>query len=218
MFELGSKQGIVMKNSGFKFSGTVLVYATFVVSLLLLYMIIDESYITETSRLFLRITGRLGLLMFFISFGASALDRIFTSNWTAYLVRNRRYLGISTAIILWSHFLVILSLSFTAPLWFEASVPWYILFPGSVTFILVGLMALTSNNAAQRKLGARTWKGLHLLGGYAALASFVGEYVLVLYLQPILLPDYVFEVKNSLILTYGLFFVPLLLLFLRIKK
>ena len=50
------------------------------------------------------------------------------------------------------------------------------------------------------------------------MASFIGEYVLVLYLQPFLLPDYVFEVKNSLVLTYALFTVPWLLLFLRMKK
>ena len=148
-----------MKKGTFEFSGASIVYLTFVGSLLLLYLILDGSDITETSRLFLRVSGRLGMFMFFISFGASALHRVFKSDWTAYLVRNRRYLGISTAIVLWCHFLVILSLSFTAPAWFEVSVPWYILYPGSVTFTLVGLMALTSNNTAQRKLGSRAWKG-----------------------------------------------------------
>ena len=49
--------------------------------------------------------------LFFISFGASALHRIFKAGWTTYLIRNRRYYGISTAIVLWAHFLVILSLS-----------------------------------------------------------------------------------------------------------
>jgi DMSO/TMAO reductase YedYZ heme-binding membrane subunit len=160
----------------------------------------------------------MGMGLFFVSFGASVLHRIFKAGWTAYLIRNRRYYGISTAIVLWSHFLVILSLSFTAPAWFEASVPWFILFPGSATFVLVGLMALTSNNSAVKMLGGKTWKRLHLVGGYLALSSFIGEYVLVLYLQPILLPDYEFAVKNSTVLVYSLFAVPLLLLYLRLRK
>ena len=78
-------------------------------------------------------------------------------------------------------------------------------------------MALTSNNFAVRKMGARSWKTLHLVGGYMALASFVSEYLLVLYMQPILLPDYVFVTANSPVLAYSLFAVPLLLLYLRLR-
>ena len=207
-----------MKNNKAWFSGPTIVYATAVATAIVLYLIIDGADIVESSRTFLRVSGRVGMGLFFVSFGASALHRIFEAGWTTYLTRNRRYYGISTAIVLWAHFLVILSLSSTAPAWFEASVPWFILFPGSVTFVLVGLMALSSNNFAVKKLGSKAWKRLHQLGGYLALSSFIGEYVLVLYLQPILLPDYVFEVKNSTVMVYTLFSVPLLLLYLRLSK
>jgi DMSO/TMAO reductase YedYZ heme-binding membrane subunit len=178
---------------------------------------LDGSNITESSRAYLRVSGRVGMGLFFVSFGASALNRIFEAGWSKYLVRNRRYYGISTAIVLWSHFLVILSLSVTASEWFKESAPWYILYSGTGTFILVGLMALTSNNFAVRKMGARRWKTLHLVGGYMALASFVSEYLLVLYLQPILLPDYEFVTANSPVIAYVLFAVPLLLLYLRFR-
>jgi DMSO/TMAO reductase YedYZ heme-binding membrane subunit len=209
---------LAMKNNSSWFSGPLIVYVTTVATAIILYLMLDGSDITESSRAFLRVSGRVGMGLFFISFGASALHRIFKAGWTTYLIRNRRYYGISTAIVLWAHFLVILSLSSTAPAWFEASVPWFILFPGSVTFVLVGLMALSSNNFAVKKLGSKAWKRLHQLGGYLALSSFIGEYVLVLYLQPILLPDYVFEVKNSTVMVYTLFSVPLLLLYLRLSK
>ena len=207
-----------MKNNKAWFSGPTIVYATAVATAIVLYLIIDGADIVESSRTFLRVSGRVGMGLFFVSFGASALHRIFEAGWTTYLTRNRRYYGISTAIVLWAHFLVILSLSFTATEWFEESAPWYILYSGTATFIMVGLMALTSNNFAVKKMGAQGWKILHLIGGYLALASFVGEYVLVLYLQPILLPDYVFEVKNSTVMVYALFAVPLLLLYLRLRK
>jgi DMSO/TMAO reductase YedYZ heme-binding membrane subunit len=207
-----------MNNNKVWFSGPTIVYTTAVVTAIALYLIIEGSDIVESSRTFLRVSGRVGMGLFFVSFGASALHRIFKAGWTTYLTRNRRYYGISTAIVLWAHFLVILSLSFTATEWFEESAPWYILYSGTGTFIMVGLMALTSNNFAVKKMGAQGWKILHLIGGYLALASFVGEYVLVLYLQPILLPDYVFEVKNSTVMVYALFAVPLLLLYLRLRK
>jgi len=200
------------------FSGPTVVYATTVATAIALYLIIDGSDIVESSRTFLRVSGRVGMGLFFISFGASAMHRIFKAGWTTYLIRNRRYYGISTAIVLWAHFLVILSLSVTASEWFEESAPWYILYSGTGTFIMVGLMGLSSNNFAARKMGARAWKTLHLVGGYMALSAFVGEYVLVLYLQPILLPDYEFAVKNSMVGTYALFAVPLLLLYLRLRK
>jgi DMSO/TMAO reductase YedYZ heme-binding membrane subunit len=77
---------------------------------------------------------------------------------------------------------------------------------------------LSSNNFAVKKMGAKAWKTLHLVAGYMALSAFVGEYVLVLYLQPILLPDYVFVVKNSTVMVYSLFSIPLLLLYLRLRR
>jgi sulfoxide reductase heme-binding subunit YedZ len=207
-----------MNNNKVWFSGPTIVYATTVATAIALYLIIEGSDIVESSRTFLRVSGRVGMGLFFISFGASALHRIFKAGWTRYLISNRRYYGISTAIVLWAHFLVILSLSFTASEWFEESAPWYILYSGTGTFILVGLMALSSNNFAVKKMGAKAWKTLHLVGGYMALSAFVGEYVLILYLQPILLPDYEFETANSPVMAYALLAVPLLLLYLRLAK
>lgn len=201
-----------------RFAGPTIVYALSAVFLLTMGLIIDGADITESCRLFLRVSGRAAMFLLVISFGASGLHRLFKAQWSQYLLRNRRYFGISTGILLWLHFLVILSLSVTAPAWFEASVPWYILYPGSVTFILVGLMALTSNSYSQQALGLVTWKRLHLLGGYAALASFISEYVLVLYLQPLILPDYEFVTANSPVLAYSLFLVPVTLLYLRLRK
>jgi len=211
-------KGELAMNNKIWFSGPTVVYATAAATVIILYLMLGGSDIIESSRAFLRVSGRLGMGLFFISFGASPLHRIFKAGWTTYLIRNRRYYGISTAIVLWAHFLVILSLSVTASEWFKESAPWYILYSGTGTFILVGLMALSSNNFAVKKMGPRAWKTMHLVGGYMALASFISEYVLVLYLQPILLPDYVFVVKNSTVLVYSLFAVPLLLLYLRLRK
>ena len=74
------------------------------------------------------------------------------------------------------------------------------------------------NNAAVRKMGTQRWRTLHLVGGYTALSAFAYEYVLVLYLQPIILPDYEFVTANSVVMAHLLLAVPLLLLYLRFRK
>ncbi len=133
---------------------------------------------------FLRITGRIGLALFISSFGASTLQRIFRANWTRFLIVHRRYLGISTALILWAHVTVILSLVGFEAGWQEKNAPLDILVPGGSIFVLVGLMALTSNSLSQHQLGKKNWKRLHTVGGYAALGGFIYEYVLQLFLIP----------------------------------
>ena len=207
-----------MKTTRYTIAGPTIVYLTLVACAVALYVMLDSGDILDSSRAYLRLNGREGMGIFFVSFGASALHRLLNAGWTRYLLKNRRYYGISTAIVLWSHFLVILSLSVTASEWFRDGAPWYILYPGAVVFILVGLMALTSNNFAVNKIGSGHWRTLHLVGGYLALSAFAYEYLLILYLQPIILPDYVFATANSKVLAYLLLSVPLLLLFLRLRK
>ena len=78
-----------MKNNKAWFSGPTIVYAMAVATAIALYMIIDGSEIVESSRTFLRVSGRAGMGLFFISFGASALHRIFKAGWTRYLIHDR---------------------------------------------------------------------------------------------------------------------------------
>jgi methionine sulfoxide reductase heme-binding subunit len=211
-----------MRNYAINLQGPTIVYAMTIITLLTLYFVIPGLFtevptdITSDSRLFLRISGRAGLLLLLVSFCARPLHTILPCPATRYFLRNRRYLGISTAMVLWAHYLVLLSMSLTSPDWFKDGVPWFLLLPGSIIFILIGIMALTSNNTFQEKLGIKCWQKIHLLGGYAAASAFVGEYLLVLYIQPMLMPDYQFDVKVSPLLYYALLAVALSIFFLRL--
>jgi len=140
---------------------------------------------TANIKLFLRITGRLAMLLFILSFGARPLHAILKTRFTAYLMQNRRYLGLSTALILVIHLGGIGLFALENSVLFEAEAPWYILAPGALVYLLVILMAVTSTNIAQKKLGMYKWKLLHTVGGYSALGAFVYEYVLI-----VLKPDY----------------------------
>jgi len=211
-----------MGDKSLSLSGPSIVYLVIVSVISVLYVTFNGSLayeiseVTNNSRYYLRMTGRAGMVLLLLSFCASPLHKLFKSSWTQYLLRNRRYIGISTVIVLWSHFLVILSLHLTDAAWFEENVPLFILIPGAVTFICVGIMGLTSNDYSQKKLGRTTWKKIHLVGGYLAAVSFVSEYVLVIWLQPFLLPNYHFESADSPLLQYFLLSVALLIVYLRL--
>ena len=143
--------------------GPRIIYLTVAIVMVIQLFALQAPTWPEGAHQFLRLSGRLGLALFIFSFGASTLNRLLHSVWTRYLIANRRYLGISTAIVLWAHFATILSLIAFNAGWQEVYAPLWILIPGSSTFVLVGLMALTSNKSAQRRLGLKNWKGLHLI-------------------------------------------------------
>ncbi len=73
---------------------------------------------------------------------------------------------------------------------------------GGIVYALVALMALTSNDAAQQRMG-RWWRRLHWLGVTAVLLTFTQSYVLRLFE-----PDYFWT---------GAIFAPLALLALAIR-
>jgi methionine sulfoxide reductase heme-binding subunit len=212
-----------MRNYTINFQGPAIVYSMTAITLLTLYFVVPGLFtqtpteITSDSRLFLRISGRAGLLLLLVSFCARPLYTFLPCRITHYFLRNRRYFGISTAIVLWAHYLVLLSMSVTSPDWFKDGALWFLLVPGSIVFILIALMALTSNNTSQEKLGIKLWQRIHLLGGYSAATAFVVEYILVLYVQPILMPGYQFDVSVSPILYYAFFAIALSIFFLRLS-
>ena len=164
--------------------GPRIVYLCTAVVIGLFFFVFQAGGWPESAHQFLRVSGRLGLALFVTSFGASSLNRLFHAGWTRYLLANRRYLGISTAVTMWAHFATILTLMAFESGWKEVNAPLMVLLPGTTVFVLIGLMALTSNDTAQQRLGRQRWKLLHLAGGYAALGAFIFEYVLQLFLTP----------------------------------
>ncbi|WP_417449315.1 ferric reductase-like transmembrane domain-containing protein [Kordiimonas sp.] len=110
----------------------------------------------------MRPTAQMGFVLFFFAFTASSLARLAPGPGPKFLMRNRRYIGLSFALIHFAHGAIVLSnLALT-----DASRGILELMVGGFAYLLLGLMALTSNNAAVRKLGAKRWKLLHKVGSY----------------------------------------------------
>ena len=132
---------------------------------------------TETGlRLVIRATARTSLALFLAAFLASTLRRRWPTAATAWLLQNRRYVGLAFATSHLLHLLAILALRDGYPQTF-ADVPAVTLVVGGGGFVVVALLAATSSDAAVRWLGGRAWTRLHRFGLYYLWVVFTITYL-----------------------------------------
>lgn len=113
----------------------------------------------EGWRFAARWSGRISYPLFLIVFMASSAARLFPSGWTGAWLRDRRWWGLGFAACFGLH--VVALVIFNA---LRGRFPPAGLFDlGVLACALLLMMALTSTNAAQRRLG-RAWKWLHRAG------------------------------------------------------
>ena len=108
-------------------------------------------------------TADVAFILFALAFAASSLARLLPNAGTRFLLRNRRYLGLGFAMVHFTHLaLVLSSITLVAG---QAREPGTLV-PGAIAYLLLALMAVTSNDASVRRLGPRRWKQLHKFGSY----------------------------------------------------
>jgi len=118
-------------------------------------------------------TAWLALALFIMAFTASSIQILWPGTYGRWAMKNRRYIGLSFALVHFVHAgLVLSNLIFT-----EASRTAPVLTGGGLAYVFLGLMALTSNNASVRKLGAKNWKRLHKIGSYYIWMIFMATTV-----------------------------------------
>ena len=122
-------------------------------------------------------TGRSSLVLFSMAFVASSVQRLWPSSLSQWMLQNRRWIGLSFASSHGIHLALILAMSLDFPDPFLSQQPagkWLV---GGVAYLLIALVALTSTNAAQRWMGMKHWKRLHVIGSYWIWAEFALTYV-----------------------------------------
>jgi DMSO/TMAO reductase YedYZ heme-binding membrane subunit len=125
------------------------------------------------ARMVIRATARTSLLLFVLAFTASSLARLRPSAATAWLLRNRRVLGLSFAFSHLLHACAIAAFAALDPEGFHAvtALPNYI--GGGLGYLFIIAMAATSFDRAVVWLGGRRWTLLHTTGAYAIWLVFV---------------------------------------------
>jgi DMSO/TMAO reductase YedYZ heme-binding membrane subunit len=127
---------------------------------------------TEGWQLAARWTARAGFPLLILTYSASSLARLWPGPETRALLRERRYWGLGFAACHMIHLaalIAFLRLSGTQR-------PLPTLLGGGLAYVLLIAMALTSTDAAMRRLG-KGWKRLHTFGIHWLWFIFAFSYV-----------------------------------------
>lgn len=119
-----------------------------------------------------RFTARFSFLWFVAAWSASALATLWPGGWRSVLMRRRRAVGLAFAAAHTVHLaaLLVAVLAFANPRSLTSIVG------GGLGYVLVALMALTSNDWWVRRLSPRTWRALHATGAWAIAGIFAFSY------------------------------------------
>ena len=144
----------------------------------------------EQAELAARWTARAALPMFLVTYLASSLYRLNPTDTTRGILRRRRQWGLGFALTHTIHLAALLvNILVFAPRTFAS------LIPGGFAYVMIYIMALTSNDASVRALG-KNWKRLH---------SFGIHYIWLIYTAA-----YSTRIFKPETMTAGLAFAPLL--------
>lgn len=128
----------------------------------------------ETVKRALRATARTSVVLFLFAFAASSLRRLWPNRATGWILRNRRYVGVSFALSHFVHLGLIASLAHFTPDRFTGNPAGLI--PGFAAYLFLAAMTATSFDRTAAWLGKVWWRRLHLTGSWWIWAVFTGNY------------------------------------------
>ena len=161
-----------------KFDGWRVTRWASVALLLMVALVLFASGWNEDSlRLVVRSTARTSFGLFLLAFSASSLCRLWPASSTRWMLRNRRYIGVSFAVSHFLHLGALASLALAFPQPFLAEQSMAAVLGGALGYAFIAAMALTSSDGAQAWLGRRWWRRLHLVGSYYVWGIFAQSYL-----------------------------------------
>jgi len=124
----------------------------------------------------IRWSAKISFTFFCFAFAASGIHHVFSSSFSEWLLKNRKYLGISFALIHLIHlgWIVLLQLSYH-PVFNNADI--MSLAGGGLAYFFVVLLLLTSFDTVKRRISDKIWKRLHLIGCAWILIVFSSSYL-----------------------------------------
>jgi hypothetical protein len=113
-------------------------------------------------------TARAGVILFSLAFSASSVYRLWSEHqWTRWLSRNRRYLGITFALVQTIHLGMVITFASMAPEVYTVAGGWWgNAYLAGLAQAFVIAMGLTSFDRPAAWLGQARWSVLHKVGGY----------------------------------------------------
>jgi sulfoxide reductase heme-binding subunit YedZ len=144
-------------------------------------MILVDGFKIPTLMAELTVLTRVSSLIFILIFIARPLHDLLGTKWTAWLVANRRYLGLSFAAWHLMHWPILASvLAIEGPATFWKYTHSYLI-PATTVLLVITFMAATSSDRAVRWLGKPLWSTLHTIGLYLIWGWMVRNYIVMMH-------------------------------------
>lgn len=138
-------------------------------------LLVATGFDAEGARVVIRATARTSVVLFGAAFAASSLFTLWKSDATRWMIRNRRYLGVSFGTSHIIHYIAVVSLMFLDPVQFFAE-------EGSLGFdkyipvVVLVLQLATSFDRTAAWVGPKLWRWLHVLGSYMFCLIFINSF------------------------------------------
>jgi sulfoxide reductase heme-binding subunit YedZ len=127
--------------------------------------------LVEGLRSAIRATARTSFALFLVAFTASAFAVLVPCPFSKALVRERRFIGLAFAFSHLLHAVLIYKYGqLNTEFWPSRSTITNI--PGTLGYLFILLMTITSFKTTTRLIGRKTWKALHLTGMWVLAAVF----------------------------------------------
>jgi len=161
-----------MRFQGWRLTGIISAgLAVFLAATLIWYGLNEEGV-----RAWVRNSARSSVILFSLAFAASSLHRLLRRRWSDWLLRNRRYIGVSFAVSHFYHLLGLISLALWFPHSFLDKLGWPFLAAGGLGYMFIAAMTATSFDKTRAWLGERPWRRLHTVGAYYLWLIFAVSY------------------------------------------
>ncbi|WP_233890197.1 hypothetical protein [Paraburkholderia flagellata] len=125
----------------------------------------------------IRATARTSFVLFLAVFLSTSLARLLPSALTRSLVRERRYIGLSFAASQVLHAIALIIYIRTAPEAFWVGRTPATNIPGSIGYLMILLLTVTSFAMPARLIGPANWKKLHLAGVWILAVIFAASFL-----------------------------------------
>ncbi|HGM6067076.1 TPA: ferric reductase-like transmembrane domain-containing protein [Stenotrophomonas maltophilia] len=129
----------------------------------------------EGSRAAIRVTARTSFLLFLAAFTASSFASLLPGPSSRFLLRERRIIGLSFAFSHLLHAIAITSFGILNPAFWPARSALANL-PGTVGYVAILALAITSHRGIARRMGPTAWHRLHVTGMWIIAAVFTYSY------------------------------------------
>jgi len=146
------------------------------VTLICFTILLSGGFSEQSVNLMLRFTARASFVFFLIAFSVSSIYYFYKSKVTKWLLKNRRYIGITFGLVWCMHFLGIALKVWLYPKALAGAFDLNSLLSGGILLATVLLLTVTSSNYVVRRVNPVLWKAVHVVGSFYIFYRFWRNY------------------------------------------